>query len=260
MSNSDLEKQSVKEILKQHFGDNVLYYLKFTNNQQWAQDILDGKLFMNKLQYYRDIEAASGKKGQGDASELQARIFDVNLQFSSHETSFSFPLQAKSISFEFVEDKNTPVFCIMGLTIEDMEIGEVNDDYVELMFPFKTSDINELRNEFGKYVVLLNPTKFEESLGKKLLSDNVAWIYGKVIYCPPNSFERIQAFSEESPRRFLYKDEYFKYQKEFRLALDKEIDKFMILDVGSLADAGKILTVEEFAQLKLTANWRKTED
>ncbi len=55
----------VKQELKKFFGEGPLFYIKFTREEQWAKDILQGKLFMNKLEYYRNLELNSGIKGQG---------------------------------------------------------------------------------------------------------------------------------------------------------------------------------------------------
>ncbi|MCH1966194.1 hypothetical protein [Paraclostridium sordellii] len=250
-----MDIEQVKKELKKFLGERVLFYIKFTSREDWAKDLLNGNLFMNKVQYYRDLEANTGVKGQGDLKELKTSIEDLDLQLKNEENNIIIPMKAKSLEFEYSEDKDKPVFCITGITIDDMKINSFDEKSVSLSLPYSKDDIELLKSEFGEYVVVLNPQKFEQAIGRTLDTTNKAWIFGKVMYRGKNSLDRIQSFSDNTGKRFLYKDLEFKHQKEYRLVIDENIESTKILSIGNLEDAGNAMKVEDFiSNIDITIN------
>ncbi len=246
----------IRKELKEFFGERPLFYIKFTREEKWAKDILEGKLFMNKVDYYRQLELNSGIKGQGDLSELKAKIIPLEIKIERKDTNLVIPLKVKSLEFELDEDKQKPVFCITGLTIDDMIIDSYCENSVKLRLPYKKEDADLLRKEFGEYVVVLNPKQFEENISNTLNNEGIGWIFGKVKYTGENSFERIEAFSNSTPERFLYKDLEFKHQREYRLVLDENIENNKTLSIGSLCNAGGIQRIDDFLNLEIVLNFR----
>lgn len=249
-------KMDIRKELKEFFGERPLFYIKFTREEKWAKDILEGKLFMNKVDCYRKLELNSGEKGQGDLSELKAKIIPLEVKLKSKNTNVVIPLKVRSLEFELDEDKHKLVFCITGLTIDDMIIDSYCQNSVKLRFPYKEKDADLLRKEFGEYVVVLNPKQFEENISNTLNNEGIGWIFGKVKYTCENSLERIEAFSNSIPERFLYKDLEFQYQKEYRLVLDENIDNNKILSIGSLYNGGGIQRIEDFLTTEIVLNFR----
>lgn len=246
----------VKQELKFFFGEGPLFYIKFTREEQWAKDILQGKLFMNKLEYYRNLELNSGIKGQGDKGELKAKIVPIEMSIKSNETNIVIPLRAGRLEFELGEDKHKHIFCITGLTIDEMIIENYNESSVILRFPYIKNDIELLKSEFGKYVVILNSQRFETNIRETLDSSETGGIFGKFKYTVENSLERIQVFAKGSPERFMYKDLEFKHQKEYRLVLAENIDNNKVLSIGNLSDVGLIYELEEFLNFTISLNFR----
>lgn len=252
-----MSEVQVKEELKEFFGDRPLFYIKFTSREEWAKDLLDGNIFMNKVQYYRDLESKSGVKGQGDIKELKANIVDVELQLKNDEMNICIPMQSKNLEFEYEDDKNKPVFCITGLTIDDMIINSYNESSVNVSLPYGEDDIELLKSEFGEFVVILNPNKFENAIRKTLDLGDKGWIFNKVRYRGKNALDRIESFSEESPERFLYKDTPFSHQKEYRLVIDENIESTKVISIGSLRDAGNVMKIEDFvSNIDITLNFK----
>jgi hypothetical protein len=249
-------KMEIRKELKEFFGERPLFYIKFTREEKWAKDILKGKLFMNKVDYYRKLELNSGIKGQGDSSELKAKIIPLEIKLESKDTNVAIPLKVKSLEFELDEDKNKPVFCITGLTIDDMIIDSYCENSVKLKIPYKKEEADLLRKEFGEYVVILNPKQFEENISNTLNNEGIGWIFGKVKYTGKNSFERIEAFSNSTPKRFLYKDLEFQHQKEYRLVLDENIENNKIISIGNLGDGGSLQRIEDFLTAKIILKFK----
>ena len=47
----NIEKMNViKERLKKEYGDNPVFFIKFTKTKEYAQDIIDGKLHFSPIQ------------------------------------------------------------------------------------------------------------------------------------------------------------------------------------------------------------------
>ena len=198
---------------------------------------------MNKVSYYRKLEEESKKKGQGDSGELKNKIQGFDGILTSQDGSISIPIKGY-IDFEFNEDKDTPIFCLMGIKVDDLEISEYNDDYAKLIFRYDRKEIENLKKDFGEYAVIISPTKLEENISKSLDQADKNWIFGEVRYRGINDFERIQAFSKQDATRFLYKDKYFEYQKEYRLVIDESIEDTKIIEIGELKDATILMKVD----------------
>ena len=105
-------------------------------------------------------------------------------------------------------------------------------------------EIENLKKDFGEYAVIISPTKLEENISKSLDQADKNWIFGEVRYRGINDFERIQAFSKQDATRFLYKDKYFEYQKEYRLVIDESIEDTKIIEIGELKDATILMKVD----------------
>lgn len=252
-----MDKENVKNELKDFFREQPLFFIKFVNKKEYAEDICNGKLFMNKVSYYRELEKKSQKKGQGDIGELKNRIHGFDGTLTSEDKSISIPIKG-SIDFEFNEDKCTPIFCLMGIKINDLEISEYDDTYVKLIFKYDKEEIENFKDDFGKYVVIINPMKFKENIYKSLEKINKNWIFGEVRYRGINDFDRIQAFSKQDVTRFLYKDKYFKYQKEYRLVIDESIEYPKTIEIGQLKDSTIVMEVENLEKgLELTLNFKE---
>ncbi|MEF2902213.1 MAG: hypothetical protein U0N84_12295 [Terrisporobacter sp.] len=132
----------------------------------------------------------------------------------------------------------------MGIKVDDLEISEYNDDYAKLIFRYDRKEIENLKKDFGEYAVIISPTKLEENISKSLDQADKNWIFGEVRYRGINDFERIQAFSKQDATRFLYKDKYFEYQKEYRLVIDESIEDTKIIEIGELKDATILMKVD----------------
>lgn len=252
-----MNKENVKNELKDFLGEQPIFFIKFVNKKEYAEDIVNGKLFMNKVAYYRELEEKSQKKGQGDKEELKNKIHGFDGILTSQDKSMSIPIKG-NINFEFNEDKDTPIFCLMGIKIDDLEISGYNDASVKLIFKYDKEKIENLKNDFGKYAVIINPIKLEENISKSLKEANKNWIFGEVRYRGINDFDRIQSFSKQDATRFLYKDKYFKYQKEYRLAIDEIIEDTKIIEIGQLKDSTIIMEVDSLEKgLEFVINFKR---
>lgn len=237
------EKKCIKEFLTKFHGNKPLFYLKFTKEREWAQDISDGKLFMNNSNLYRKIEAATGIKGQGDSDELKLKLSDVTGYIVLDENNTKFPFHSPLIKMENDNDKYMPMFCLTVLTIDNFDIVEFNKIFnqnqeileVTLKCSFTTEELNKMKEEFGKYIVIF-ANNFDKVLGSFLDELGEEYQLDIVRYTKNNDMDRTKAFSANNLDRFFYKDLDFEYQKEIRLVINRIVHDNMTLTVDSLKD------------------------
>lgn len=236
----DINKIKAMKLLKTVFKNNIILLLKFTDKEEHAKDVLNGNLYMNTAQYYRDLEKLYKIKGLGDKNEVKQifRFEELNLSTHDHElTGNKEILKFKEVKgdFYFEEDSTIPMYCMMGLTIDDFEIYEIDNNIAKLRINLKNINIDRMVKDFGQYVSIINYKGFKKRIIDRCKEDNFYCEYGAINYCEENNLEKINSFIEGSPKRFLYKDLFFEYQKEFRwIILGKDINESNFYNIGNL--------------------------
>lgn len=238
----------LKDKYKQEFfdlyGSRMFVYLKFTKCETWAKDIIDGKLYMNPIGLYRDIELKSGEKGQGDEQEVKLVSENIQVKLMC-DLGEEIPLDTKLVKFHYTDDQYTPTFCMMGLKICDFKVFSYDEEKIILKFPFSIEEIERLKREFGEFIVMIAANEFESAIYNTIEDKKLNGLFKEVIYCDPNFEERQESFFKGSVKRFFYKNENFSYQKEFRLILDEKITEGKFFNVGSLSEFSHMLNIEK---------------
>lgn len=247
-------KKDVMNILKERFKENIILLLKFTSKREYAESILNGDLYMNNVQYYRDYEEKLKRKGLGDKDELVQRINFESLQLtpisnSKKNSKDVIKLKNTNSRFFYKEDSDIPMYCMMGLTINDFEVKEVNNDRVILKIKLQGLEIKDLINDFGKYVTVINYCEFMGRIITKSEENKIPVVYGKVKYCEENREERVMSFFYNSKDRFFYKDLFFKYQKEFRIITGKDAIENNFYKIGRLDEIVKIYETNNIMEM-----------
>lgn len=236
----DTNKIKAVKSLKTLFKNKVILLLKFTDKESYAKDILNGNLYMNTVQYYRNLEEEYKIKGLGDKDEVkqvfafeELNLIPNNQNLMGNNESLKFK-KAKG-KFYFKEDSIIPMYCMMGLTIDDFEICEVENNIAKLRINLENLNIDRMVQDFGQYVSIINYPEFKKRIIGRCEEDNFYCEYGVVNYCEENNLEKINSYIEGSTKRFLYKDLFFEYQKEFRwVILGKDINESHFYNIGSL--------------------------
>lgn len=225
-------KDKIKEILKEKYAGKVMLLLKFTSRESFAEDVLNGNLFMNTAEFYREYEEQYNTKGIGDKNELKLEMSPEILTLNISGKEIKFKPRGKAV-FEYKDDKNIPMYCMTYLTIDDFEIINYDGDSVTLGINL---DIDMLRKDFGEYVTIINPVEFKEKIDIKQKEYGVGVIFGFVKYREKFDKKRTEEFLSASTERFLYKDKGYEYQKECRIILSNYVDDDKYFRVGSLKE------------------------
>lgn len=249
-------KQKLKEIIE----DSPLFYFKITREEKWANDIIQGKLFMNTINFYKKLEKEEGLKGQGDKDELTIKLNPIDATIIAKDRKDGselarIPVGMKNLNIEFDNDKKKPVFCIIAITLDDMEIVEDDGNLIRLKLNFSEKEIDRLKSEFGQYVVFIKAFRFQEKLEKSLNSLGINWTLDKVNYTNENMNKRLELTKNNDLKRFLYKDPDFKYQKEYRLILDEDVEDNKILEIEKISkDDGFLINIDSLLNFGLVYN------
>jgi hypothetical protein len=241
-----IDNQKLKEELKDIMGEEPIFYLKFTKEKDWGKDIVNGRIYMNTIQYFRDLEKKMLKQGQGDKNELKQKFRFFNMKIIDPKTNKTLmAVPEVNAKFEYTEDADVFLFCMLGVTVDDLEIVECGENFIKVTPSFLKNDINKIKEDFGENVVFINGPMFRKLINEKIEGRELEAILDKVIYCEQNNREKMEVFSTYSNKRFLYKDNIFAYQKESRLAIDKKYIKNHYLELGSLANISFMCTIEK---------------
>ena len=243
--------EELRDAFLEQIGRRPLLYFKITSKKEWAEDVVSGNLYTNPVKILRDIEAKQGRKGQGDIREVSLNSKNAKVTLIHHETGQIFHLDTQNVRLEHTDDKNTPIFCVLGITINDVVIDHYDEESITFRLSLKEDEVQKFKQEFGDYSVLLFPQPFEYAIHKALNVQQIKGFFNAVRYSIPNSKERHDDFFNDNGKRFLYKDIEFSYQREYRLVLNKSIQEGEHFKVGSLAHCSKILMTDDLIDLSI---------
>lgn len=164
------------------------YLLKFVSKEAYADDLLNGKLFMHCAKYYHDLEKKYGP-GQGDLREGSL-----------------FPNAAIYRNIYF------PIYCMYLIKDEDISDGKVIID---------KRVIEDFDCQQGFMVIILF-NSFERVL-PTADTGGYAMNGAEVWYGVPTQEDIVKMLNSEDALNLIVKHPYFRYQKEYRLIVYKNI-------------------------------------
>lgn len=251
------QKESLIEQLDSLFHHNPLFYLKFTKESDYADDLVNGVFYSNTPEYFRLLETETGERGQGDKNELMSVIQAFNIQFIGNESDdFNFTFPEAKVTFRFKSDDTTPLICFAGFTVKDLKIISINESQVELAIPYTQEELEEMKEKFGEYCVLFEAGKLMQKLEDYSINNNIAYELKRITYCHPNTKQRLEAFANGSVERFYYKDEDLSYQKEYRLIFDMEIPKNNKIKIGLFENNVRKMHCSELSNYTIVINYK----
>ncbi|TKF13740.1 hypothetical protein FCV43_19895 [Vibrio genomosp. F6] len=220
----------------------IFFLVKIFDNKKYAQDFVDGKLFANRLAYFRRLEeqeeANRGDKHEAVVSWIQPE--QANLVINGKPiTGLAGPVSVQMNWHDYLN-----VFCMYAAHSGSFNYVS-HDNLVEFR---KQLEIPDDCLKLGKYaVVVTNFTKFVERVHNAAVVNNYGMSDGLVDYYDPNEFSG--SFLELEA--IFKKRSEFSHQKEYRFAFDTGVsDKTpLVLDVGNLSDIVTLCDVEKLNQV-----------
>lgn len=230
--------------------DKTAFLLKFVS-PEYENDFIQGKLYMNTLQYFIKREKESGVRGVGDALEGSAVFVDVDLNFK-HPVTDEVLMTGKAGRINFHSNNRilSPVLCMYSVDREVLKVESEDETHINTTPIIKKDDLEKLMSDFGDNMLIINAAKFAERVLTICEEQNIICRMGKVEYYnfDKNYTDRINSYYNlDSSDICIIKDDYFKSQNEFRILLENVYnDGPFILDVGNLLDIITKFKISDF--------------
>lgn len=216
----------------------IIYFIKIFDNERFMNDFLDGKIYMNRLSYFRfvddnsDNNRADQKEGLSGWWQPEQIALEVN---GRKMTNFAAPIEIRSNKSD-----NLHVFCLFaGATnIENT----VDDNKIATNKTSKVKDDLSVSAEcanLGRYYVLVhNTSAFIDRMVAATKKHNYKGSAGLVEYYNPIDFS-----GDFGDRSVFYKPNNFAHQKEYRFVIDAGTigEDALTLNIGNIRDIANII-------------------
>jgi hypothetical protein len=219
----------------------IWFFIKFFQREDWADDFIKGRIFMNRLSYFKKIEALYDDDGRPDTNEAvamwwQPRGFHMTINnpiFGSLDITEKDLAAPTSISFG--RHDHFHVLCLhaiytTGFTIVDGKFhlaeGQVDELHGQLR-------IDPRCFRFGRFAVIMRARPFVERITEVLRCQGRKMVRDLVHYYDDCTFN-----GEIPQNRILfYKQKRFEYQREYRIAVAPKLlgTDPLIVDIGDIS-------------------------
>lgn len=227
--------------------ENTGQLVKFLK-QEYLENLLNGKIYMNNFKYFIDLELKEKIKGQGDKLEIGHVIRGTDGYIMDTETNTTFGTVRNVESVErYVEMDKMPVFCVAEFTSEDYLVINEDEDKVTAKIDLPLEDQKYFEKNFGEIAVAL-PNDFMPKF-YQATQESQRLAIGKVDYINYNfySLKRKKEFDEMSINILFWKDEFFNKQREVRFILTNElVDSDYTLEIGDIREKAIVTNTKSF--------------
>lgn len=210
----------------------IAFFLRIFENVRYLEDFLDGKIYINRLSYFRQLEE-SQEGNRADPKEGLAALWqpnDVIFEVNGHRlTDFAAPIESRTVGSD-----NLHVFCLFaGATNESNLTDPSKIDVIkqDLKVP------EDLANLGTHTVLIYNSQAFIDRMVSAVKHNGYRGQAGMVEYYDPESFT-----GEFGDRAAFYKQHRYSHQKEYRFAINTgtEGTDALVIDIGSIRDIATI--------------------
>ncbi len=165
----------------------IRYLIKFVSKLQYAEDLINGKLYMRPASYYHHLEL-----GQGDIREA-----------------------ALSGELAIYKNSTIPIYCLYSVLQEEIINGAIC---------VSKRVIHDFGCEHG-YAVILDYQKFEPLLSH-VKTNGYQLDAGLVNYHRITHADFGTLFTDKTLLNLFVKHPYFSYQREFRIVIAKQVYRY----------------------------------
>lgn len=236
------------EKLDEQIKNTIILFIKF-GQKEHLEDLQKGNLYMNNYKYFIDLEKQSNNKGRGDEYESFFVLNDVNVTVIGNENNQRvFKGTAKSVKMTYEGDSLKPVFCLMCLTIGDLQDVVINRGTIKGNLIFSDEQKEKIEKEFGDYALLISPKHLINAIDERFTKEGIVYRGQIVQYSDfnKNYIDRIESCMADSSNKFFWKDKSLEYQKEYRIViLNKETEKPFKINIGNIKPYTKLTTTKE---------------
>lgn len=232
----------------------IFFLIKVFTEAAHADDFLDGRLWCNRLSYFKGVEDPQGQtRGdpfEGSVTWRQSGDFKLTLTINDTQ-SFDINHLAASFQVRATDLDHVHLFCLYAAHSDHLvDVVKDGKDTIggSLRVPMELA-------KFGEHVVLVQAGPFIDRVTDAINANQHWGTAGLVEYYDPETFSG--NFDPEVA--LLRKRKEFDFQSEYRFAFDTETtgENAHTLQVGSLRDIAWRLTGDDLrggVMLNLTQN------
>jgi hypothetical protein len=220
--------------------DTILFLVKFfrAGKDQYVDQFIKGKLFMNRLSYFRSIERAKERADRHEATAMWWQPNNLSIQFKDHpELNIGPQDLGAPVSMTFDYHSDLHIFCMSA-----MRTGEF--EFVDGQFDCRTDDdarklkqqleFSEQCLKLGDVAVVVNAGEFMLRVKHAIDKKGYKFAATLVEYYDPAKFHGKFRF-DEIPFR---KRAEFSHEKEYRIVVDSNTkgQDALEIEIGDISD------------------------
>lgn len=220
----------------------VWFLVKFFAAEEHADEFLNGKVYLNRLSYFKQMEAeeADGRPDRTEAVMCWWQPNDLTITITVPELEQEITITkadlAGPVSMSADFHNHLHLFCTYAVYTDGFEIkdGQIDCEIEREAELLDQIHVDERCFKFGKFAVIIAFQPFIERI-RSALTGMRHHALGKLVDYYDEATFHGEIAAKEIPFK---KQKAFSYQREFRIAVNTETlgDDPLILEVGSLAD------------------------
>lgn len=215
----------------------IFFLLKVFEKREYAEDFINGKLFLNRVSYFKKIEEQEDRGDKHEATDAWLQPNKVSLKIGNIEIKSEDI--ASPIVVQHEHHNNLHLLCLYASYTDKFD--SVSEDNIEEFR--KEVRINDKCLALGNHaVIILNSELFIERFINAAKKYNYGGKGQLVEYYDPKTFHGY--FKEDS---IFQKQIQYSYQKEFRFSIDTRTigENPIIMELGDLSDITSISNPQE---------------
>ncbi len=225
--------------------DLILFLVKFfkAGRDEHVDQFMKGKLFMNRLAYFQDIERASDRADKYEATAMWWQPHNLSIQFKDHpELNIGPQDLGGPVSMTFDYHRDLHIFCMSA-----MHSGKF--DFVDGKFECATDEnVRKLKRQLefsdeclklGDVAVVVNAGEFMLRTKRAIEKMGYRFKATLVEYYDPKTYHGKFGFYEIPFR----KRTEFSYQKEYRIVVDSGTkgQEALEIEIGDIRDISAMM-------------------
>lgn len=217
------------------------------------KSLQQGQVYCKNLSYYSRLEESTGDEKRGDILEGKFQLIECEVAMYEHKTD-KLVLNLSKCTMKLTQNDadKMPIFCMVGIGFDDLEVKEETEEYS--VYEFNPSTLlKEMLSEpyWDSALIIVKQQEFMNRIIKKVKDENLNINMKSVNYTDlkENYTDRIKDISENFKNIAFWKDNKYKNQYESRLAiLNKEVEDNFILDIGDISDISILLDSKQLSE------------
>lgn len=218
----------------------IFFFVKVCEKKKYTHDLLDGKLYMNRLSYFKKIEVEdeANRKDQHEGVIGWLQPGKGQLELNGYQIPKEDLAGPISIQMNYFDNFN--IFCVYAAHSGDFQkLNQQSLPEFRRQLQIPDSCLN-----LGKYaVVIRNVTEFQLRVKKAAQDNKYTGSFKLVDYYNP---EKFSGFFTENDAVFKKRKE-FQHQREYRFSLNTGTsdNKAIILEIGDIRDIAEVCNSNE---------------